>query len=227
MCNDKLIYEKNKKREKNYEVAHIYPLNPKEDEKKNLVNVELLNPDVNHLDNLIPLCPTCHTKFDKPRTRDEYNKLLKIKKEFIRRYNQHDVWSHFNIEEDLKNIIDGIYDLGPINDPSALNYDPKTIEQKLNDTITAPTKNKIKFNVTIYYVYIKRRMAELDAEKENAANIISFQVQAYFKKQQQTTKDQQEIFQDMVAWIEHHFKPKTIESAEIITSFFIQNCEIF
>lgn len=226
LCTVKIIYEKNQKRHKNFEVAHIYPLNPTNSEKDILTNVEQLNPDVNHLDNLIPLCPNCHTKFDKPRTREGYENLLQIKKEFLRRFEQHDVWNQFKVEEDLKKIIEGIYKLGSAGE-NTLSYDPLSVDQKLNSSMLAPTKFKIKGNVSIYYMYIKQRMVELDAEKENASTIIAHQVKAYFLKTSQTSKDQQKIFQNIVSWIEFHFKPQSIEAAEIITSFFIQNCEIF
>ena len=67
LCGVSLFYEKKGKPQKAYEIAHIYPLNPKTEETNLLKNEKRLHSDINHLDNLIPLCLSCHGKFDKPR----------------------------------------------------------------------------------------------------------------------------------------------------------------
>lgn len=222
------MYEKKNKKQKNYEVAHIYPLNPKPQELIDLRGAELINPDVNHLDNLIPLCTPCHTKFDKPRTLEEYNELLKIKNELLRKFNEHDIIVQYIIEDDLRKIIEELYSYTEDSVSSEkISYDPKTIDSKLNSTIANLTKSKIKANVSSYYLFIKRRLAELDSETGNAGELISLQIKTFYKKQLQKHQDQQLIFLNMVGWIQHHFKPQTIEASEIMVSFFIQNCEIF
>ena len=70
-CPNVLMYDKNGRKYKEFQIAHIYPLNPKPDEIETLRNEERLSKDPNHLDNLICLCESCHTKFDKPRTAEE------------------------------------------------------------------------------------------------------------------------------------------------------------
>lgn len=87
LCGEGLFYEKRSGTFKNYELAHIFPLNPKLEELKELANAIRLHGDVNHPDNIIPLCTACHTKFDKPRTIDEYNKLYLLKRKVLDRAN--------------------------------------------------------------------------------------------------------------------------------------------
>ena len=81
VCSLSLTYEKIGRLQKQYEIAHIYPLNPTDEEVELLKNEERLSDDVNSIDNLIPLCPGCHNRFDKPRTIEEYRALLTVKKQ--------------------------------------------------------------------------------------------------------------------------------------------------
>jgi HNH endonuclease len=83
-----MFYRKGTRTYRAYELAHIYPLNPSPAEAQELKNVEPLHSDRNDPDNLIPLCTGCHTRFDKPRTRSEYDVLSKIKSDFIERERQ-------------------------------------------------------------------------------------------------------------------------------------------
>ena len=67
LCLNSLTYEKNNKLYKDFEIAHIYPLNPTKDEIE-LLKDEIRLGNVNDLTNLIALCPNCHNQYDKPRT---------------------------------------------------------------------------------------------------------------------------------------------------------------
>ena len=91
LCQEPLFYQKNKRTYKNYDLAHIYPLNPTLFEQKILENEPRLSDDVNDEDNLIPLCKICHGKFDTPRTVEEYQKLFAIKKSLIERSTQENI----------------------------------------------------------------------------------------------------------------------------------------
>lgn len=55
--------KKNNKLYKDFEIAHIYPLNPTKDEIE-LLKDEIRLGNVNDLTNLIALCPNCHNSYD-------------------------------------------------------------------------------------------------------------------------------------------------------------------
>jgi 5-methylcytosine-specific restriction endonuclease McrA len=80
-CGKSLIYTKNGKLHKKYEIAHIYPLNPTFEESELIANEPILGKTGNSVDNLILLCVDCHTMFDRPRTIEEYRELSSIKKD--------------------------------------------------------------------------------------------------------------------------------------------------
>jgi hypothetical protein len=231
ICPNQLMYEKKGgRKEKGFEIAHIYPFSPKPEEKKLLKNEAILNSNPDHNDNLICLCVSCHTKFDKPRTIDEYRKLVKIKKNLIQRDKEKSIWKSTTLENEIFSIIDLLskkeFDLGKTDN---LSYDPKTIDDKTNDTITYLTKRNIHRNVQDYYHAIKLKFAELDNITPLTTETISSQIKSHYLVLRKETLEfnQKAIFDAMVNWLDKITHNQSKEAAEIIVSYFIQNCEIF
>lgn len=227
LCATRLFYTKGSRTYKAYELAHIYPLNPSQSEIEELKNEVKLHEDVNHPDNLIPLCASCHGKFDKPRTAEEYRALAKKKKECIRWARQQELQSSYHIENDIILVLDRLYELDVSESLESLEFDPKSLNSKLDDSISTLSRRKIHNNVADYFQYIKSALIEVDKDNPNSTDLICAQVKTYYLKQKTLGLDQQVIYENIVDWINAKTSPKTIESAEIITSFFIQNCEVF
>jgi len=227
ICAEPLFYKKSGKSFKNYELAHIYPLNPTNEEKHLLWDEERLSDDVNDENNIIPLCEICHGKFDKPRTVEEYQNLLGLKKKLIERSGQEAIWKRYTIEDEISQIIEAIYDDPELENDAEIDFTPREVDEKLDSTISRPTKVKIKGNVREYYIFIRRQFSELDNVNPDFSEIISLQIKTYYLKQKSMGFDQQAIFENIVSWIYAKTKPKTNDAAEIMASFFIQNCEVF
>jgi hypothetical protein len=227
LCAEPLFYKKNGISFKQYEIAHIYPLNPTQDEIDLLANEERLSEDVNNENNVIPLCDVCHGKFDKPRTVEEYRKLFHIKKELIQRSDQEGIWKRHTIESEISTIIEAIYDDPDLEVSVDLNFSPKKVDEKLDSTMSRPTHRKIKNYVQDYYMFIKDKFATLDQSEINLSEVISLQVKTYYILQMKEGRSQQVVFENIVSWINAKTQPKTYEAAEILASFFIQNCEVF
>jgi hypothetical protein len=228
LCAEPLFYQKGGRSYKNYEIAHIYPLNPTPDEILLLKDEERLSSDVNDEDNVIPLCEICHGKFDKPRTVHEYRELLKLKKGLIERSGQEAIWKRYTIEKEIGEVIESIYKAPDIEEnDTEIEFDPKEINKKLDDTISRPTTRKIKNNVREYFMFISTKLSELDNAEGDLSEMISLQVKAYYLKQKRMGLQQQAIFDNIVLWIHMKTKPKTNDAAEILASFFVQNCEVF
>ena len=227
LCDTPLFYMKNGKSYKKYEIAHIYPLNPKPDEIQLLKDEERLSENLNHEDNLITLCGICHDKLDKPRTLEEYKHLIKIKKSLIKISEQQDLWQQYQIENDINRVIERLYSDDLPNTGCEIEFVPKEVDRKLNESISKLTKRKIRNNVADYYILIKSKFASIDMENPDSTYLISTQIKSYYLKQKKLELSQQEIFANSVDWIHTKTHPETDDAAEIIASFFIQNCEIF
>ena len=227
ICDAPLFYTKNGSSYKQYEIAHIYPLNPKTGEIQLLESEERLSEDVNHENNLIPLCTRCHVKFDKPRTVREYKKLVKIKKLLIKKKEQQDLWHQYQIDDDINKIIESLYTEDISNVECDIDFITNKVDRKLNDSISKPTKRKIKHDVADYYIFIKNKFKSIDEIYPGSANLISIQIKVFYLEQNRRELSQQEIFNNIVDWIHAKTHSESDDAAEIIASFFIQNCEIF
>ena len=229
-CPNQLIYEKNKKKFKRFEIAHIYPLNPTKIELELLKNEEKLDADPNSLNNLICLCVDCHTKFDKPRTVIEYQNLVSIKKKLISRNLEKEVWNNTTLEKEIFDIIELLSDQDfDFSTDDILSYNPKTIDAKTDNTITYLTKRTIHRNVQDYYSLIKNKFSELDKIAPLTTETISSQIKSHYLtlSKQQIDKSQKDTFDAMVSWLSKRTNQHSNEASEIIISYFIQNCEIF
>ncbi|MDR3162301.1 MAG: HNH endonuclease, partial [Helicobacteraceae bacterium] len=110
-CGKSLVYTKNGKLHRKYEIAHIYPLNPTFEESELLADEPILGRNGNSLDNLIPLCLDCHKIFDHPRTLEEYRELCHMKKRMIENENIKSTYSHYTISEEIISIIKSLTDV--------------------------------------------------------------------------------------------------------------------
>lgn len=227
LCGKNLFYKKGKRQFKGHEIAHIYPLNPKPEEVDELSNEERLSSDPNALENLVALCVECHTKLDKPRVAAEYRQLVEIKRGLIRRVEQQEIQRNYQLQDDVRHVINRLESLSTLSASEALSYDPKKVDDKLDSSMPFATKNKIKHNVADYYQYVRLRFEEIERETPNLSELISAQVKAFYIQQKVLRLPQHAIFANIVDWFFNKTNPTTIESAEIVASYFVQNCEIF
>jgi len=233
-CNKPLFYTKRvgkppKPRQyKRFELAHIYPLNPKPEELIELAGVELLSDDVNDPANLIPLCTDCHTCFDKPRTREEYEELAAKKRELLAEDVQRSIRREYPIEEDIHRIVARLFTEDVSANASVdLEYDPKRLSEKFDVSLPPPTQHKIRAAVASYYTYVKSEFAELERKSPNASTLIFAQVRLFYIKQKSLGLSQVTIFRNIVRWIDDRTTPPTTDAAELVAAFFVQNCEVF
>ncbi len=229
-CPNGLMYKKNGRDHKRFEVAHIYPINPTKAEELLLRSEEKLNEDLNHIDNLICLCVDCHTKFDKPRTVEDYQLLVETKKRLIQQFEQKRIWGKSSLEEEILEIIKKLADEDFVLDvDDTLNYDPKSLDQKLDSSVTMLTKRKVHHNVQDYYFAIREQFKELDRVEPTTSEIISNQIKGHYLQltKLDSSYTQKEVFDAMVNWLAKHANQCSGDACEIVISYFIQNCEIF
>lgn len=228
LCGKPLFYRKRKDTFKAYELAHIYPLNPKPDEIVELKDIALLHVDRNDPDNLIPLCTDCHTQFDKPRTRTEYETLCGIKRKLIERELQRGLMREYPIEKDIQRIIAV---LGTVviseNGEEKLSLDPKSVDAKFDATMPELTRRKIKRNVSDYYQHVFREFRSMEQQSPTKSQLIYSQVKTFYLKQKDLGLSQKDIFNNVVEWFRNATRPETIEAPEIVAAFFVQSCEVF
>lgn len=227
LCGRPLFYRKKSREFKEYEIAHIYPLNPKQEELIELAGVTPLHSDPNHPDNLIALCTPCHTRFDKPRTREEYQELADRKRILVKYAEQQSIRAEYPMERQVRQVLERLQQDDAGEQPGELNYEPKRLTAKFDKTLPFPIRRKIKNAVTDYFSTVQQEFIRIELDTPSSAELIYSQVKAFYVKQKTLGLEQQEIFRNVVAWIEAKAEAQSLESAEIVAAFFVQNCEVF
>lgn len=227
LCGTTLMYSKKNKTYKGYEIAHIYPLNPSDEEVELLKNEVKLSNDVNDIKNLIPLCESCHGRFDKPRTIEEYRELVELKTSIQKEIDERNVWNGHPIKEELGIIIDRLLCGLPDDADSLLEYNTKTIDEKTVGLLNGLLRMRIKQEVSLYYAFIQERLSDLDKSNPGMSEVIATQIKLYYLDQKQRCVSPAEIHDNLVRWIKEKTNTKSNQACEIVVSFFIQNCEVF
>ena len=227
ICAAPLTYVKGGKPQKQYEIAHIYPLNPSLEEEATLKGEERLSDDVNSLNNLIPLCPNCHTRFDKPRTKEEYRTLLAVKKRFIQEQGLKSLYGSYKIEEEINNIINALTTLDLGMETTPLEYSAIKIDEKLSLNFDQILRRHIKDDVTQYYNYIKMQFRRMEQITPGKSDLVAGQVKTFYLNAKIRCNDQVVIFNQMAEWLQARISNCSLEACKVIIAFFIQNCEVF
>jgi 5-methylcytosine-specific restriction endonuclease McrA len=226
ICGEPLTYTKRDKVYEKYEIAHIFPLNPTFEESELLANEPRLGEN-NALDNLIPLCPNCHTKFDHPRTIEEYQKLYNIKREIIEKENIKNTYSSYTVSEEIDSIIKSLANTSNDNSKIKLEYAALKIDQKLSAQFDRFLKRHIIDDVSAYYPYIKSLFAEIERNNPGKYDLIASNIKSFYLDIKLKTMDQEAIFNKIAEWLQIKTQQNSIESCKVIVSFFIQSCEVF
>jgi hypothetical protein len=229
LCLLPILFQKkdSKKTSKGYEVAHIYPLNPTQSQATALVGYPVPS-DINALENVIALCPTCHTKYDKDFKREELIKLRSIKDGYLSEARARLTVSQHTIQEDVYKILDAIvaFDFDETT-PSATNFDVSTVDKKLKTGMSPLQKREIKVNAISFYVRIRDHIRSLEQKDQASVRILQNQINSYYlavEKQNPGNKDL--VFNYIAQWISAR-TDSPILAAKVLTSFFVQNCEVF
>ncbi|WP_321406924.1 ABC-three component system protein [Tolumonas auensis] len=226
-CTKPLMSKGKNKKTKLYEIAHIYPNSPHPHEITLLENEERLSDDVDSEDNLIALCRDCHKIFDNPRTIEGYQEMVSIKKELQRISKLKRSWFENSIDAELNDIISDLAKYTGEEQFEELSLEAIKVDVKADDTLSGLLKLKIKTNVRYFYSEIKSKFAELDKATPYTSDSIYCQVKAYNVQLKKAGLNQTQMFSALKDWINNRASCKNTEVAEILVSFFVQNCEVY
>lgn len=229
LCRLPILYQKksSKKPSKGYEVAHIYPLNPTPLQAKDLIGYPV-PADINALENVIALCPGCHTKYDKDFTLDELIRLKTIKDGYLSEAKAKHIASQHTIQEEVYEILDAIVAFDSVGiEVTPINFDISTVDKKLKTGMSPLQKREIKVNAISFYMRIRDHIRRLEQQDQASIRILQNQINSYYlamNKQNPENKDL--VFSYVAQWISAKTN-KPILAAKVLTSFFVQNCEVF
>lgn len=230
LCGTSILHKKkgSKKPIKGYEIAHIFPLNPTKAQEKALIGYPAPK-GINALSNVIALCPTCHTKYDKDFKLAELKELRRIKDHFLSETEAKVTASAHIIQEQVREILDEIALLDPGEDVTLTptSFDISTVDKKLKTGMSTLQKREIKLNAASYYVSIRDYMRKLEQQDQASVRILQNQINAYYLTMNLQHPDNKDlVFTYVAQWISDKTN-KPLLAAKVLTSFFVQNCEVF
>lgn len=210
-----------------YEIAHIYPLNPNSAQTKALEQHPVPD-DINALDNVVLLCPTCHTKYDKDFQIEEYTRLRHIKNGYISETQARFTASQHALQDEVKEILDLIAsDSENYGDLSETKLDVSSLNEKLKTDISPLQKREIRKNVIDFFVLIRNHIRLIEQRDQAAIRILQNQINSYYLvMEKQNPKNKDLIFNYVSKWISLK-SGKSIMASKILAAFFVQNCEVF
>lgn len=229
LCNSPLSIRKKgvRKAQKDYQLAHIYPLHPNKIQFEALQGISSPT-DINALSNMVALCGRCHTAYDNNFQIEEYYNLQDIKSAFQKATLVKNTISTYTLEDEIYHLIDDILNIeAEWIAPPLTNLDPQTIEGKIGDDMIPLKKREIKRQVSDYYNRIKERMKLLEQTDQLAVQQIQHEVRTYYLEMcKLNPKDKTAIFDGLTQWLQR-LSQRPPEACAIIVAFFVQNCEVF
>lgn len=227
ICGKQLLVKKGSKINKQYQIAHIYPNSPNQHQKVELDGLERLGDTCEDFENKIALCKTCHGYYDDHTTKEEYLKILAIKKELLTINKIQEKLSAEEIEEELLLIMEQLSNATDreIQEVS-LKYKGIKVANKIEEQYCL-LRRRVEFNVCTYYGFIKDNMKNLSEQKRLNFDLLAAEIRTAYLKSAGNTEDKIIIFNSMVSWMKSKITSASKEACEVMVSFFIQNCEVF
>jgi hypothetical protein len=229
LCTQPILFRKKNSSSlsKGYEVAHIYPLSPTVAQATALVG-RAPPIEINALENVIALCPTCHTKFDKDFKVDEMDRLRRIKDGFLADAKARATAAQYTIQDEVYTILDRIVASdGDVSEIPPARFDISTVEKKLRTDMSPLQKREIKLNAISFYVRIRDHIHVLEQSDQLAIRILQNQINTYYLEMQKQHPDNKDaVFNFVAQWISAQ-TGRPLLAAKVLTSFFVQNCEVF
>lgn len=226
LCGNSLLKNKGKKT-KVYEIAHIYPNSPTSEERMILNGVTVFGENSESFHNKIALCFNCHKNYDFHKSVDEYNMLLKKKRELYTAFTAKSNLANINVSLNLEVLLQKITTIDTsTTNKTKLRLDPLEIEQKISASESI-LKIKVTAFVTEYYLFIKNYFKNLEETKQLNFSRLATTIKLAYQTATESLDSKDKIFDALVDWLLSKTNTSDKGCAEIVISYFIQNCEVF
>lgn len=225
LCGKDLRHRRQRKTNKLYEIAHIFPNSPTEEQYELIGTLQRLGDTSESFENKIALCKDCHDQQDYHTTREDYLDLLNKKQHFLQRTDLRDATLTLGLELEIADVVKRVCTLRE-DELAELNYTPVKLAKKFT-TNEFLLKNRIAMYVTSYYPYIRDLFKEMDGIKGFRMDTLSLQIKCCFTKMEGISNDKSLIFDQLVDWVMAKTLSTSRAACEAFVSFFVQNCEVF
>nr|WP_295711324.1 ABC-three component system protein [uncultured Halomonas sp.] len=228
LCRRALVVKKDKKSVRVFDVAHIYPLHATEHEIKILNGEELLSQNIDCEENFIALCKECHKIYDTQKTVSEYIQLVEIKKAINKVKALSETWDKQTLHADISLVAEKVGGLGEAEiKETQLTYEALKLDQKKDSSLGIINEIKISQFILKFFVPIREALRSLEMQEKAKSVFICSQVRSYYILLYMQEFNQSQIFEKVCDWFMVNTGISDRSKAEVLVSFFIQNCEVY
>ncbi|MGL5899491.1 MAG: ABC-three component system protein [Lactobacillaceae bacterium] len=104
--------------------------------------------------------------------------------------------------------------------------DPFKVVQKIEDNLLL--FDDIKEKVVRYYRFVQEQFRLLEGSSSNNFGIVASQIRTAYLKANASGISQEEVFNQLVSWLENiNSEISSNIACQIIIAFFVQDCEVF
>ena len=226
LCGNPLLRNKGKKT-KIYEIAHVYPNSPTPEELIILDGVTVFGNNSESFQNKIALCLNCHKNYDFHKNVEEYNKLLNKKRELYNAMVAKTELASIEMPQRLEFLLKKIstIDISSVN-KTELRLTPLEIKQKFLPSESI-LRMKVTAYVTEYYAFIRNYFKNLEEVKILNFSLLATTIRLAYQTTLESLESKDKIFDALVGWLLSKTNTNDKGCAEIVVSYFIQNCEVF
>ena len=223
LCGDSLVAEKNGRRIRVYDAAHIYPHSPTSSQLKALKDLPVPS-DIESPNNIILLCKKCHKLQDDETSAADLLRLYLVKQEKSGAYRAAQEISSIELEPELKLVVERLSNLDD-TELVKLSFKPLMVNRKIENI---DLRRKVLNYVTTYYEILKIMFQEADNRRSSTSEMIAMQFKQAFIKQERDFLflDKGQLFDSLVEWVRSK-SGGSRAACEAVVSFFIQDCEVF
>ena len=175
--------------------------------------------------NLLALCPNCYGTYILDDNKKIIKELFQVKKLLNGNNHSKSLVDEMYFEKGIVGVLQKVKNLKQ-KDLEEASMDPKEIKQKLNQDADAALYMQVNAMVSTYFIRIREIMTNLDKRGDIDYEDIQDQMKAIYKKLKKAKKSNMEIFNTIADKI-HRVSLQEITYCQIVTSYFIQSCEVF
>lgn len=224
LCGKELRSRRQRKPNKLFEIAHIYPNRPTIEQYELLHSLERLGDNSESYENKIALCKDCHGTQDYHTSSADYLKLKELKQRYLTMTALHDATISLGLEKEIADVIKKLPSIK--SDMADLEYKTVVVANKFTDQ-ESMLKTKVSGYITTYYPYIRELLRQIDGKNGFLQTVLAQQIHSCFLKMDAITKDKPLIFSYIVNWLKNETQSQSTEACECVVAFFVQNCEVF
>lgn len=226
ICHTALVEDVKNNSIKKYEIVNIYP----KDTSHCSSEFAGINKPVNINDNSnkIALCLKHAQNYKLGPTRKEYEHLIEIKHRIVKTYTALTDINNASLEDDIQSVLDGLSGITANTILEELPLNALRLDQKI-----AKDNSLLKIDITDkvlrYYNYIDGLFSLMEREGTGDFELIASEIKVAYKKLDNGTLSQDEIFEYLAEWIKNKtgVGNKYNTACRIVVAYFIQNCEVF